>query len=391
MNSCQRIGFRCKVADKSRYTVYGKEIDKLIDSHLEEVAQETVSIVGENNLEAVILCGGYGRGEGGVYIDSAGDENLENDYDFMAVVKQMSRKKKMFFKARLDALGEQLGKKYGIHVDFGPLKTIDDMRKADFTLFNYELKYGHIVIYGDKNILDVMDDFDGSKISAYEALKLLLNRGVGLVLSKKTLTKDSFTEKDNEFVTRNIYKAVMAIGDAAMMLEGCYHYSYLRRLGLMKELADRELIRELDIYKDYLDSMEYKFRPKRNVFDADRLAAMLETAKNKLMVMFYKSAAAVKGKSETVNYDFFAKGFMNECSPKALVKNFILNIKSFGIRGVDPVWVFKYPRYRLFYCLPFLIGCKDKPSPGQVSRALGCSIEDRDIEKRFITLWERYG
>ena len=273
----------------SRYTIYGEKIDSLIDGHLERINEGVLSIVGKDTLEAVILCGGYGRGEGGVFIGADGTENLYNDYDMMVLIKPVSGEKKAQYKHELTEFGEKMGDEIGIDVDFGPLKTVAQMSKADFTLFNYEFKNGHIVSYGKSDVLECMPHYDGNSIKMAEATKLLLNRGVGLVLSRGKLAAGELSDSDNEFVTRNIYKAIMAVGDAVLMCEKTYNYSYLKRLELMKAVKDKPLVQEMQIYQLYLDSMEYKFRPKKNMFDNEQLSKMLEDINGKLIKMFYKN------------------------------------------------------------------------------------------------------
>lgn len=375
---------------KSRYTVYGSSIDALIDKHLDVINRGVLSIVGKDELEAVILCGGYGRGEGGVFIDAEGNESLYNDYDMFVIIKPMPQPRKAIYQSLLKKLGHSLEKDFGIEVDFGPLKTLEQMRKSPFTLFNYELKYGHTVTYGSQDILGVMPVWDGNSIPVMEAVKLLLNRGVGLFLSKEKLTNAPDSAATNEFVTRNIYKGRMAIGDAALMCERTYHYSYLKRLELMKAIRESRIVTSLDIYDDYVSSMEYKLRPRRDIFDKRQLTEMLESNVEKLVKMFYIAAAKAFKSDDEATYNTFARGFIGDCNPVAVFRNMLLNLKTFRLAGFNPVWFMKYPRMRLFYCLPYVLDCEEKPAKADVCRVLGIKESD-DIRQRFINLWERYG
>ena len=79
-----------------------------------------------------------------------------------------------------------------------------------------------------------MPEYNGEKIPLIEGLKLLLNRGTGLILSRQRLQSDSFDNEDNDFVTRNIYKAAMAVGDGILMMKHQYHYSYQERMARFK-------------------------------------------------------------------------------------------------------------------------------------------------------------
>lgn len=377
---------------KSKYTIDGKNIDKMIDKHLDIINQGVVAIIGDQ-LEAVILCGGYGRGEGGLFVDQHGNESLYNDYDMFVLTKPLSRKRRGVYQSKLTELGKKLEEDFGIEVDFGPIKTISQMKNAEFTLFNYELKYGHIVTYGNQKILDVMPSMDGKDMPVIEAVKLLLNRAVGLILAKDRLNAGELDEFGDEFVTRNIYKAIMAIGDAAMICLGKYHYSYLKRAEIAEQLRDSEIIQSLDIYSDYVRSIEYKLKPQRNIFSFDELAGLLDIAAEKLLAMYDIAINKLTGKAGRGMNVEFATGLFIELCPICVGKNIILNLYSFGMRGCSLNWLFKYPRYRLLYCMPYFLAKDTKPDDKEVRNALcvcpQCSYDD--FKNRFIELWRRYG
>jgi predicted nucleotidyltransferase len=74
------------------------------------------------SLRAILLYGGYGRGEGSWYQDPDGAWHPYNDYDVLIVSEQRVPK------AELDALEERLGKEIGIRwIDLG-LRSAADLR-----------------------------------------------------------------------------------------------------------------------------------------------------------------------------------------------------------------------------------------------------------------------
>jgi hypothetical protein len=158
----------------------------------------------------------------------------------------------------------------------------------------------------------------------------------------------------------------------------------------MKEIRQSRIVNDLDIYNDYLLSMEYKLRPAKDIFSKAQLSELLEKNIEKLLRMFYISAGKVFKTENKTTYKVFSQGFVNECNPVQIAVNMLLNIKTFKLGGCDPMWFMKYPRMRLFYCLGYMLDCPDKPTKAQVCRVLGIKDND-DIRQRFITLWERYG
>ncbi|ARN55853.1 hypothetical protein [Sedimentisphaera salicampi] len=371
----------------SRYTVYGDKIDSLIDSHCEIINQAVLSVIPDHVLVAVVLAGGYGRQEGGVFFED-GEEKLYNDYDMFVVIKDGA--KASDYQEKLNALSPSLEEQCGIEVDFGPLKTVSQMKRAPFTLFNYELKYGHKIIWGNKNALDIMPEYEGSRISLMEAAKLLLNRGAGLTLASERLKEGRLDKEKDEFITRNIYKALMAQGDSLIMAEGQYHYSYLKRLEIFNGLQQNPETAQFGLAELYADSMEYKFRPKRNIFSKKQLEELLEkTVDLHLQIYCYTMSRLYQTDNnfEAVLYSIKNKQMQN-CSLKQILKNVVLNSRTCGFENFSFKWYLKYPRYRLFYVLPHFLGDKTLDLR-QICCALGCEKEDRKRE-RFMRLWERF-
>ena len=76
---------------KNRYTVYGtREFDQKIDDDMHIIAEAVAGGISGNQIAAVILGGGYGRGEGGVHRNSKGEMSLHNDYDMFVITDNVS-------------------------------------------------------------------------------------------------------------------------------------------------------------------------------------------------------------------------------------------------------------------------------------------------------------
>jgi hypothetical protein len=98
-----------------------------------------------------------------------------------------------------------------------------------FTMMWQELKHGHRVVFGPENILGLLPDFDLNNMPHEELAKLMLNRGTGLLLARQRMNKAELKSDDVDFIARNIWKAIMACGDAYLALHNTFSYSYRRR------------------------------------------------------------------------------------------------------------------------------------------------------------------
>ncbi len=68
------------VGNMRRYTILeDPEADVTVQEVLDKIVSEVVSLLGRD-LQAMVLVGGYGRGEGGIYQSSVGYQ-LVNDFE----------------------------------------------------------------------------------------------------------------------------------------------------------------------------------------------------------------------------------------------------------------------------------------------------------------------
>ena len=77
-----------------------------------------------------------------------------------------------------------------------------------------EARAGYHVIYGPEDVLDALPAYDTEHPPLEECARLFMNRGIGLLLARQKLEAGGPVEgEDFEFVVRNIYKALLAMGD----------------------------------------------------------------------------------------------------------------------------------------------------------------------------------
>lgn len=257
---------------KSKYTVYGDAaFDAMLDKHLAAVAAAIAASAVAGDIAAVVLGGGYGHGEGGVFSTAAGEAKLYNDLDFFVIAENRSRCRIKKLDRVLKVLGRKFSRKIGVDVDFGPAKTRRQLPKLPPNIMWQEVRASHKVIYGDETILDLLPDYGLRQMPHSEGLRLLLNRGAGLLFAQQRLEQENLTEPDRDFIGRNLYKAILACGDVPLLLRNQYCLSAVERLRrLEQDPPDEET---MDMYRL---AVQFKLSPE--IYSIQELVMLRETA-----------------------------------------------------------------------------------------------------------------
>lgn len=375
----------------SKYTVYGSEkIDTKIDKDLKTISSAVQSEFDSGEITALILGGGYGRGEGGVFLEK-GQEQLFNDYDLFVVIPNCSRKKRNKIFDRLQKVSHELEQVISIEVDFSVPLRENEICDLPFYLIWYELKNGYHVFYEDDQILVQMPDYEGSKIPIMEGLKLLLNRAAGLLLARRRIEhRSELNCDDREFIFRNIQKAIQAAGDTYLMTKNNYHFSYQKRQKLLTKYGDDEIIDQNGFIDLYHKSIQYKLKPFSIESSRSQLKKLLEQI-FPIYEQFYLRAFAEYFGNPIMDWQKYLElisGHSTNDSFKDRLKNLYLNFKIDGLRNPVWKWYTRYPRFHLFYAVPFVIFSFQKNN-GNLETVLPSNIETNS-EKAFIQLWQRY-
>ncbi|NDD27105.1 MAG: hypothetical protein EB084_02415 [Proteobacteria bacterium] len=166
-------------------------------------------------LTALVLGGGYGRGEGAVIFRN-GLEQPYNDLDLLLVMKHRGAVEE----ARLRPLRERQQKALGVEIDFGRPLTVADIERWPCSLMWQDLLADHIVLHGPPNIITAHAPAHlADPLPCVEGTRLLLNRGAGLLWSMRIARRLEPTP-DVDFIRRNFYKCALALGDALLIAHG---------------------------------------------------------------------------------------------------------------------------------------------------------------------------
>ncbi len=240
------------------FTVHcDSHVDKKIEDDLSLIRNELISQV--DNCEALVLVGGFSKGEGSVLVEDGRVEPV-NDYDIV-IVNGTS-----FDREKRRTLEQMLSRKVGIrYVDLIP-RAYKDLGRLPPTMFNYDMKYGGHVFYGDHSILDIIPGWNEKEIPLVEGRVLLLNRLLCLLecfsmdfLSRCPNTDELF------FLKFQSAKTILGCCDALLLLKGLYHQSYMER----RKRFSTEFSEHPEWVKLVIDATEFKLKPDRNNnFDA---------------------------------------------------------------------------------------------------------------------------
>jgi hypothetical protein len=335
----------------SKYTVRGSaELDARIDSDLASITDHAWPFC-----LAGVLLGGYGRGEGTPFIQPDGSQLPFNDYDLVVVVEKLDDQVRKKFRA----LEVQLTDALGLPVDLCPYAAAD-LPKCEFSLLNYEMKHGHMVVWGDESVLDAMPAYPHEKIPLSEGTRLLLNRGKLLLDIKQRLASSAvLTGEERIRFIKFIHKVLLAFGDCALLAAGQYHLSYSvkkERLPGIGNCPGRDAVVD-----GYLKAIELKewgdFQALENYdveAEFDRVCALFL-----IFLPWYRTQYSGR-----------------ECSiPKAMALNLQWNGRSLP-------W---HPRHYLYEALPELLA--ETPNVRKLKKTLFCN---RRFPERFYALQRRF-
>lgn len=214
------------------------------DPFAEEVARAAVGDVAEvvrthispTSLDALILFGGYGKGEGAVRRTS-GSPRLANNLDFLLLTRAVSTDDRDELRTALEEPLAQVGRAHDVGVDVSVIDggALDRSRPK---VMWYDLRFGHRVIIGPPERVRSLTRFRMDAIPASDVRHLMVNRGALLLLNEVILERDSLDAPTRRAVARHAAKAVLGHGDALLFARGAYHWSYREKRRRMAARCD---------------------------------------------------------------------------------------------------------------------------------------------------------
>jgi hypothetical protein len=379
-----------------RFTVDGSDG---LESHLAQICRNVLggvkSLIPATCLEALVLGGGYGRGQGGV-LKTDGDDKPYNDLEFYVFVHGNAVLSEHRYHHALEELGNRLSPETGLHIEF-KVYSRKKLRRDRISMFTYDLAAGHKIIFGSEKI------FEGCKhhlapenIPPHEATRLLFNRCSGLLLAGEFLRQAQPTAEDIDFIARNLAKAQLAFGDAALTVFGQYHWNCLTRNARINQLTVPESLPWIDAVRQYHShGVEFKLHPSRETVSIRELQEQHAntTCLGLQLWLWVESRRLNRAFACARDYAF---SVFSKCPETTAWHNCLLNLKTFGAGAFRDRRIFSYPRERLFDALCLLLWDEQAPGEFHLMQRLQSNLcaktsHWQDLILAYKNIWQSYG
>lgn len=342
----------------TRFTLDG---DSALEAHLDLACARILSgirgLIPEQRLEAVLLGGGYGRGEGGVLRAPAGDRPY-NDLEFYVAIKGNRHINEFLYQQRLHVLGEILTQLVGIEVEF-KITSLHEIANRPISMFSYDLSVGHRLLWSSE-VGNVSAAFthhrQADKIPWDEATRLLMNRCSGLLLARQKLAKRPLTLGAEDFVRRNIAKVQLAMGDALLTTNGLYHSSCVerhRRL-LQGGLPTDTTPWFAEVIRHHAAGVKFKLHPELGSHSGDSLVELYAEVSG-LALHCWLWIESRRLNRSFVSVRDYALDEADKCPRSLGLRNLLINFRIDGPRAFFRWFSLRHPRQRIFRALPLLL------------------------------------
>jgi len=378
----------------NRYTPDGDATVEARISHDQQlIAAAVTDLVPAAHFRALVLIGGYARGEGGFrFVD--GRPEPYNDYDYFVVVGGMGQPAVQALKPQLLELGHALTRQVGVEVDLAVLKA-ESLPGAEYSLMHAEMLWGHRVVAGDAEILAGMPPMPFARLGLAEFTRLMLNRGSLLLMNRRALETGTATEASGrEQFMKYLFKAVLACGDARLAAAGCYHPAYAEKWRRLQQL---QWPRQAQFLPRYEMALEAKFHPAYDQYDTANLEESLQQVTQLWLETLAHLESARLG-VQAGSWSAYASPSLSKGQSlpglRGLVRNVGVTLRDYGLLEIltNPRWSLRYPRERLISILPGLLNGPGLVHDRQLATALGLPQGSGWLEltRSYLEQWHRY-
>jgi hypothetical protein len=293
------------------------EIKIKLDNEIKIIITEVLCIL-KNRVKAIILYGSYGREEGAFFIDKKGEIRTYNDFDIIIVPSSFIHHNEIGMVS--EVLSNNLDVKW---IDISQ-KTVQDLTKLKASIFNFDLKYGSTVIWGDEQILDNIPAFKSCELSLKDAETLYFTR-IWTFLGSLPLNafKTGVSNDNARFFRNQMAKAVFAIVDILLLQNKSYHSSYIKRAELISELhSNNQTLSNLVKW-----ALDEKLRPKSIKMSALEVFELYGCVSNIFLTEMYFVLGKFYKRNITSTKDIEAAMRFSLCEMIIIIKSAIKNKK----------------------------------------------------------------
>jgi hypothetical protein len=381
---------------KTRFTIDGsRQLEERLERVCDQVGSEASARLPRTDLAAIVLGGGYGRGEGGVLRTETGDEPY-NDLEFYVFFRGNRLWQEHRHDRKLHDWAGRLSAKAGLQVEF-KIDCASRWKRSPVSMFSYDLVSAHRVVLGDESIFQGCDHhLNAAAIPLSEATRLMFNRCSGLLLARELLHQSSLTGEEADFIGRNLAKMQLALGDAALTAFGQYHWSAPerhRRLGVFDAPELRPWLPELKAH--HAAGLVFKLHPRRAALAPHEF--FLEHRRLSELAMqlwLWLEGRRLKHHFDTVNE--YALSPVDKQPGTRGWRNYLLSLRTFGPKAAAKAVSVRYPRERLFNALTLLLWNAEGAGQPRILRRLQQELQTDALDwaslvSVFKRIWPRYG
>ena len=189
--------------------------------------------------EGIILYGGYGRDEGSWILRKDINPKPYNDFDILLVMnKEVSSNV-------LTEIKQSIKSEIPIRwIDLSQIKVFK-LKKLKNSIYNYDLKYGSKVLYGNEKLQSFIPNLKSTAIPLKDIDTLFKTRLWALVGCFEDNSFDEISGNSSMFFRNQMAKSVLASVDSCLLLKQQYHYSYKERVKTFLNTSDESEYFEL--------------------------------------------------------------------------------------------------------------------------------------------------
>ena len=247
------------------YTLHENDIvEEKISNDMKIISEYIVSSV--ENVKAIFLTGGFGRGEGSVIVENNRCQPL-NDYDLVVIADSLP-KEKLINSMRL-TLAELCGIR---QVDLSLMRS-ESLPNLNFTMSNYDLATSSKAIYGSVDILKRIPRWSPKKLPLVEGvvpLFLFLSSIIQAYPKQQDLTQNQLF-----WSYQQLTKSILGWSTAMLIFKGLYDPSYYKR----NEIFQKHFAKDKDLCDLVRLATNFKLYPTLKPCDETQLTKLWEVVK----------------------------------------------------------------------------------------------------------------
>ncbi len=391
------------LSESEKFTIsYNQQANSKIIGDLRIIVGEITANFPKEEILAIFLGGSLGRGEGSVSlwsVDGKPEVKLFGDYDIFVLLRRI-KKCRRFLKSK--ELKRKIAEKTGESTSIW-LTEPKEFSSQSPTLSLYELCSGYKLIYGNEEALaSLKKKISPDSLPSQEASDLLWNRANEMLSAIVSNNSPKQAQKAVSQLINCGAKAMLAVGDAFLLLSGRYHFSYPEK--------ERRLLREdipfvdEEVREAYSQAVRLKTNPDLRGFSNSDINQWLWGRVNFLEKYHFLFESKALNKNYA-NWLGFARDKLrvNAGYPLRLIKNCCSNFKVFNSQKYmflkKPMHLFLEPKKRMIAALPLILYSYNRQEKATFIAAasdllfgLGSASKEEDfwitLAKGYLKLYE---